>query len=98
MVLAALKFNLLKASCCIVLVISGGPGRRLISLSEMLETINKSNSGRERKVLKPYRDFFEDDFDPEFFDRDNVFFTAGSGSPPLPDDLPDKLMDILKKN
>ena len=62
------------------------------------KSLNKSNSGRDRKVLKPYRDFFNDDFDPEFFDRDNVFFTAGSGNPPLPDDLPDKLMDILKKN
>ena len=63
---------------------------------EMLETINKSESGREGKTLKPYQDVFEDDFDPEYFDPDNVFFTSGSGNPPLPDDLPDRLMKILK--
>ncbi len=64
---------------------------------EMLETINESNTGRDGKALKLYQNFFEDDFDPEYFDPDNVFFTAGSGNPPLPDDLPDKLMKILKE-
>jgi hypothetical protein len=64
---------------------------------EMLETINESNSGRDGKALKLYQNFFEDDFDPEYFDPDNVFFTAGSGNPPLPDDLPDRLMKILKE-
>ena len=49
------------------------------------------------KALKLHQNFFEDDFDPEFFDPDNVFFTAGSGNPPLPDDLPDRLMKILKE-
>ena len=39
---------------------------------------------------------WEDDFDPNYFDRDNVFFTAGSGNPPLPDDLPERLMKIFK--
>jgi hypothetical protein len=64
---------------------------------EMLETINESNSLRDGKASKLYQSFFEDDFDPEYFDPDNVFFTAGSGNPPLPKDLPDRLMKILKK-
>jgi hypothetical protein len=64
---------------------------------EMLENINETNSGREGTALKLYQDVFEDDFDPEYFDPDNVFFTSGSGNPPLPDDLPDRLMKILKE-
>ena len=64
---------------------------------EMLETINESSSGIGGKASKPYQNFLEDDFDPEYFDPDNVFFTAGSGNPPLPDDLPDRLMKMLKE-
>ena len=62
----------------------------------MLETINESNSGKDGKALNLYQNFIEDDFDPEYFDPDDVFFTSGSGNPPLPDDLPDRLMKILK--
>lgn len=64
---------------------------------EMLETMSESDSGRDGKELKLYQNCFEDDFDPEYFDKDNVFFTAGSGKPPLPKDLPDRLMEILKE-
>ncbi|MCP4042729.1 MAG: plasmid pRiA4b ORF-3 family protein [Gammaproteobacteria bacterium] len=59
---------------------------------EMLATMNESNSGRDGKAMKLYRDFFEDDFDPAYFDPDDLFFTAGTGNPPLPDGL----MKILK--
>jgi len=64
---------------------------------EMLEAMNESNSGRDDRALELYQSLFQDDFDPEHFDPDNVFFTAGSGNPPLPDDLPDRLMKILKE-
>ena len=64
---------------------------------EILETISESSSGRRGKALKQYHGILEDDFDPNYFDRDNVFFTAGSGNPPLPDDLPERLMKILRE-
>ena len=66
-------------------------------LQEMLEAINESNSERDRKTLKLYQDVFDEDFDPERFDPDNVFFTSGSGNPPLPDDFLDRLIQKLKK-
>ena len=56
---------------------------------EMLKAIGKPNSGR--------CDVLGDDFDPEYFDPDSIFFTSGSGNPPLPEDLPDRLMEMLKK-
>ena len=59
---------------------------------EMLEAINKSNSERDRKTLKLYQDVFDEDFDPERFNPDNVFFTSGSGNPPLPNDFIDRLI------
>jgi len=64
---------------------------------EMLEAINESKPEKDGEKMKLYHNYFEDDFDPEYFDPDNVFFTAGPGNPPLPDDLPDRLMKTLKK-
>ena len=64
---------------------------------EMLEAIGESSSGRSGKALKLYQGILGDDFDPNYFDRDNIFFTVGSGNPPLPDDLPERLMKILKE-
>jgi hypothetical protein len=64
---------------------------------EILKTISESSSRSSGKALKLYQGVLEDDFDPNYFDRDNVFFTAGSGNPPLPDDLPERLMKIFKK-
>ncbi len=59
---------------------------------DMLEAINESNSEKDRKTLKLYQDVFDEDFDPERFDPDNVFFTSGSGNPPLPNDFLDRLI------
>ncbi len=64
---------------------------------EMLKTISESKSRKSGKALKLHQGVLDDDFDPNYFDRDNVFFTAGSGNPPLPDDLPERLMKIFKK-
>ncbi len=63
---------------------------------EMLKSLSESSSRRSGKALKLYQGVLEDDFDPNYFDRDNVFFTAGSGNPLLPDDLPERLMKIFK--
>ena len=59
--------------------------------------VTETISLKDGKASKLYQSFFEDDFDPEYFDPDNVFFTAGSGNPTLPMDLTDRLMKILKK-
>jgi len=67
-----------------------------IKYQQMIKTINESSSGRKRKALKAYQSVFGDDFNPDYFDGDNVFFTAWSGNPPLPDDLPERLMKLLK--
>lgn len=50
---------------------------------KMLEAISKSNSEKDKKTLKHYQDSFGENFDPESFDPDNIFFTSGSGNHPL---------------
>jgi len=56
---------------------------------EMLRAMGKPNSGG--------HDILGDDFDPEYFDPDSIFFTSGSGNPPLPEDLPERLMQMLRR-
>ena len=62
----------------------------------MLASVTDTCSGRSDDSLESAQHILEDDFDPEYFDCDNVFFTGGSGNPPLPDDLPERLLKILK--
>ncbi len=64
---------------------------------EMLDELKKSGSGKKGKATKQFQGLLDDDFDPEYFDPDDFLFTSGSGNPPIPNDLPKRLMKIIER-